>query len=52
MKTLFIVKAHSSWLDQDGKPDGYFDVHDYIDMCRKSLREVASVPTTSTALFR
>lgn len=28
------------WLDGDGNPDGYFDVHDYVAMCRKHFEEV------------
>ena len=52
MKTLFIVKGPLIWLDQDGKPDGYFDVHDYIDMCRKHYAEVGIGADYVDALFR
>jgi 2,4'-dihydroxyacetophenone dioxygenase len=40
MKTLFIVKGPLIWLDEDGEPDGYFDVHDYIKMCREHYEQV------------
>jgi 2,4'-dihydroxyacetophenone dioxygenase len=40
MKTLFIVKGPLIWLDENGDTAGYFDVHDYVDMCRKHYEAV------------
>jgi 2,4'-dihydroxyacetophenone dioxygenase len=34
MKVFFIVKGPLVWLDDNGQPDGYFDVHQYIAMCK------------------
>ena len=34
MKVFFVVKGPLIWLDANGEADGYFDVHDYIAMCR------------------
>ena len=40
MKAFFIVKGPLIWLDEDGNPDGYFDVHDYLAMCREHYEKV------------
>jgi 2,4'-dihydroxyacetophenone dioxygenase len=40
MKALFIVKGPLIWLDEDGNTTGYFDVHDYVEMCRRHYDEV------------
>jgi 2,4'-dihydroxyacetophenone dioxygenase len=34
MKVFFIVKGPLVWLDEKGEPDGYFDVHQYIALCK------------------
>src|SRR5918996_4113898 len=34
MKVFFIVKGPLVWLDDKGEPDGYFDVHQYIALCK------------------
>ncbi|URM98729.1 hypothetical protein LUW76_32780 [Actinomadura madurae] len=52
MKTLFIVKGPLIWLDENGDPDGYFDVHDYIDMCRKHYDKVGLGADLVDSLFR
>ena len=35
MKVLFIVTGPLIWLDEAGQPDGYFDVHHYVALCRE-----------------
>jgi len=40
MKVFFIVKGPLIWLDEDGNSNGYFDVHQYIAMCRAHYRQV------------
>ncbi len=40
MRTLFIVKGPLIWLDENGETAGYFDVHDYIEMCRRHYAAV------------
>lgn len=34
MRAIFIVSGPLIWLDENGQPDGYFDVHQYAAMCR------------------
>jgi len=34
MRAFFVVKGPLIWLDEDGNADGYFDVHDYLELCR------------------
>ena len=34
MKVFFVVSGPLIWLDEAGKPQGYFDVHDYLAMVR------------------
>ncbi|MEU7202252.1 2,4'-dihydroxyacetophenone dioxygenase family protein [Streptomyces sp. NPDC045470] len=52
MKTLFIVKGPLIWLDEDGGPTGYFDVHDYIAMCRAHYERVGLGADYVDGLFR
>ncbi|TYB46130.1 2,4'-dihydroxyacetophenone dioxygenase family protein [Actinomadura chibensis] len=52
MKTLFIVKGPLIWLDENGDTAGYFDVHDYIDMCRKHYDKVGLGADYIDSLFR
>lgn len=40
MRCFFIVKGPLIWLDAQGQPDGYLDVHDYIAMCRRHYEQV------------
>ena len=35
MKVHFKVKGPLIWLDEDGEAVDYFDVHDYIDLCKE-----------------
>ena len=52
MRAFFIVKGPLIWLDEDGKPDGYFDVHSYIDLCRKHYEKVGIGADYVDTLFR
>ena len=40
MKVHFNVTGPLIWLDENGEPDGHFDVFDYIELCRGALRAV------------
>lgn len=40
MRTLFVVHGPLIWLDEHGKTTGYFDVHDYLAMCRAHYEQV------------
>ncbi len=40
MKVFFIVKGPLIWLDEKGEPDGYFDVHHYIALCKAHYDKV------------
>jgi uncharacterized RmlC-like cupin family protein len=40
MRVFFVVSAPLIWLDEDGKPTGHFDVHDYLGMCRAHYEKV------------
>jgi hypothetical protein len=52
MRTLFIVKGPLIWLDEAGKPDGFFDVHQYIAMCREHYEKVGLGAEAINKLFR
>ncbi len=52
MRTLFIVKGPLIWLNDDGKPDGFFDVHQYIAMCRAHYEKVGLGAELIDKLFR
>lgn len=52
MKTFFIVKGPLIWLDDNGDPDGIFDVHDYIALCRAHYDKVGIGADYLDALFR
>jgi len=40
MKVFFVVTGPLVWLDEDGEADGYFDVHDYIALCKTHYEKV------------
>lgn len=40
MKVFFQVKGPLIWLDERGEPDGFFDVHNYIALCRDHYEKV------------
>lgn len=52
MKVFFIVKGPLIWLDEHGESLGYFDVHDYIDMCRKHYEKIGIGADHIDTLFR
>lgn len=52
MRAFFIVKGPLIWLDDDGKPDGYFDVHSYIELCRRHYEKVGIGADYVDTLFR
>ncbi|TAL75137.1 MAG: cupin domain-containing protein [Burkholderiaceae bacterium] len=52
MKTFFIVKGPLIWLDDKGEAAGYFDVHDYIKMCREHYEKVGLGAAYIDTLFR
>lgn len=52
MKAYFIVTGPLVWLDEDGEPEGYFDVHNYIEMCRTHYEKVGLGAEYVDGLFR
>ncbi len=40
MKVHFNVRGPLIWLDEDGEPDGFFDVFNYLEMCREHYEQV------------
>jgi 2,4'-dihydroxyacetophenone dioxygenase len=52
MKALFIVKGPLIWLDEAGEPTGFFDVHDYLEMCRRHYAEVGLGAAMVDSLLR
>jgi 2,4'-dihydroxyacetophenone dioxygenase len=52
MRAMFIVKGPLIWLDADGRPEDYFDVHHYLRMCREHYDAVGLGADTVDALIR
>ena len=52
MKVFFIVKGPLIWLDENGEPDGYFDVHSYIALCRAHYDKVGLGAALIDKLYR
>jgi 2,4'-dihydroxyacetophenone dioxygenase len=52
MKVFFQVKGPIIWLDEEGEANGYFDVHQYIKMCRDHYEKVGFGADYVTTLFR
>jgi 2,4'-dihydroxyacetophenone dioxygenase len=52
MRVHFKVTGPLIWLDENGDPDGYFDVHVYIDMCKKHYEKVGIGAAYVETLFR
>jgi 2,4'-dihydroxyacetophenone dioxygenase len=52
MKVFFQVKGPLIWLDENGESNGYFDVHNYIEMCRAHYEKVGIGADYITKLFR
>jgi 2,4'-dihydroxyacetophenone dioxygenase len=52
MRVFFVVKGPLIWLDEEGDADGYFDVHDYLGMCRAHYEEIGIGADAIDALIR
>ena len=52
MKVFFIVSGPLIWLDDKGESAGYFDVFNYIDMCKEHYEKVGLGAATIESLFR
>jgi 2,4'-dihydroxyacetophenone dioxygenase len=52
MKVFFIVKGPLIWLDEQGESSGYFDVHNYIALCRDHYEKVGLGRDYVETLFR
>jgi 2,4'-dihydroxyacetophenone dioxygenase len=52
MKVFFVVKGPLIWLDENGEANGFFDVHNYIAMCREHYEKVGLGAGYVDALFR
>jgi len=52
MRVFFQVKGPLIWLDEAGEPDGFFDAHNYIALCREHYAKVAIGANYVDTLFR
>jgi len=52
MRAFFVVKGPLIWLNDEGNPDGYFDVHDYIALCKAHYEKVGLGAAAVESLFR
>ena len=52
MKIFFNVTGPLIWLDENGEPEGHFDVHDYIALARAHYEEVGLGAGEVEKLFR
>jgi len=52
MRVFFVVSAPLMWLDDNGNSIGYFDVHDYIRLCKEHYDKVGLGADRITKLFR
>jgi 2,4'-dihydroxyacetophenone dioxygenase len=52
MKVFFVVTGPLVWLDEKGESCGYFDVHDYIRLCREHYERVGLGADYVKKLFR
>jgi 2,4'-dihydroxyacetophenone dioxygenase len=52
MRVFFIVKGPLIWLDDAGNANGYFDVHNYIALCREHYEKVGFGASYVDTLFR
>lgn len=52
MKVFFVVKGPLIWLDENGEANGFFDVHNYIKMCREHYEKIGLGADYVETLFR
>ncbi|MFK7752463.1 MAG: 2,4'-dihydroxyacetophenone dioxygenase family protein [Sedimentitalea sp.] len=52
MRVHFKVTGPLIWLDENGEPDGYFDVHQYIAMCKAHYEKSGIGAAYIESLFR
>jgi 2,4'-dihydroxyacetophenone dioxygenase len=52
MKVFFVVSGPVIWLDEYGQSTGYFDVHNYIALCREHYTKVGLGADYLNKLFR
>lgn len=52
MRVFFVVEGPLIWLDDKGASTGYFDVHDYIKLCKEHYDKVGIGSEHITKLFR
>ena len=52
MRVFFMVSAPLIWLDEAGETTGYFDVYDYIKLCKDHYEKVGIGAEHITKLFR
>jgi len=52
MKVFFTVTGPLIWLDENGESAGYFDVHNYIELCRNHYEKVGIGAAFVDTLFR
>jgi len=52
MKVFFVVSAPLIWLDETGETTGFFDVHNYIALCKAHYEKVGLGAEAITRLFR
>lgn len=52
MKIFFNVTGPLIWLDENGEPEGHFDVHDYIALAKEHYEKVGLGATYMEGMFR
>jgi 2,4'-dihydroxyacetophenone dioxygenase len=52
MKVFFVVTGPLIWLDDKGEANGYFDVHNYIALCKAHYEKVGIGAAYVDTLFR
>jgi 2,4'-dihydroxyacetophenone dioxygenase len=52
MRVTFNVTGPLIWLDENGQPEGYFDVFDYIELCKNHYEKAGIGADHIDRLFR
>lgn len=52
MRVFFIVRGPLIWLDETGRSNGHFDVHDYIARCKAHYDKVGLGAGAIEKLYR